>query len=130
MLVDHLVRNPEKQLLRGKVGRIHSWIYGEGEEQESSNEERIILEHVPLCDIPGALGPGIYPIFQTERTWKLDGYRGKKAVLAIKRKQIPLAPALACTAHSAQGQTLEAVIADLVVGRGSVVSQVTLRSRE
>ena len=49
-------------------------------------------------------------------------------MLAIKRKQIPLAPALACTAHSAQGQTKDAVIADLVLGRGvsSIASYVAI----
>ena len=26
MLVDHLDRNPVKQLLRGKEGHIHSWV--------------------------------------------------------------------------------------------------------
>ena len=41
----------------------------------------------------------------------------KKAVLVIKIKEIPLAPALALTAHAAQGQTKQAVIADLVIGR-------------
>ena len=39
-------------------------------------------------------------------------------MLAIKRKQIPLAPDLALTAHAAQVQTEEAVIADLAIGRG------------
>ena len=57
------------------------------------------------------------------------------AVLAIKRKQIPLAPALALTAHAAQGQTKEAVIADLVIGRGvssisSYVAITRIKNRE
>ena len=39
-------------------------------------------------------------------------------MLAIKRKQIPLAPGLACWAHRAQGKTKHAVIADLVLERG------------
>ena len=107
-------------------------------------EDRI-LSHVPLCvfvdfhtdawTVPGAPGLGIYPVFKSERTWYLDGYRGKKAVLAIKRKQIPLAPALAWTAHAAQGQTKEAVIADLVIGRGvssisSYVGLTRIKNRE
>ena len=39
-----------------------------------------------------------------------------------------MAPALALTAHAAQGQTKEAVIADLVIGRGvsSISSYVAL----
>ena len=85
------------------------------------------MSHVPLCvfvdfhtnalAFAGAPGPGIYPVFQVERTWSLDGYRARRAILGIKGKQIPLAPALALTAHAAQGQTKEAVIADLVIGR-------------
>ena len=99
MLIDHLDRNPEKQLLRGKLGHIHSRIEHSDEQTTSRDGEDRLLSHVPLCvfvdfhttawTIPGAPGPGIYPVFQTERTWYLDGYRGKKAVLAIKRTQIP-----------------------------------------
>ena len=48
----------------------------------------------------------------------MDGYPEKKAVLGIKRLQIPLAPALARTAHAEQGQALTAVVADLALGRG------------
>ena len=146
MLVDHLDRNPEKQLLRGKEGHIHSWI--EDPEETSTKDdtsEPRLLSHVPSCvfvdfhtetwNIAGAPGPGIYPVFCTERTWYLDGYRGKKAVLGIKRRQIPLAPGLACTAHGAQGQTREAVIADLVLGRGvsgiaSYVAITRVKNRE
>ena len=56
-------------------------------------------------------------------------------MLAIKRKQIPLAPGLACTAHSAQGKTKEAVIADLALGRGvsgiaSYVAITRIKNRE
>ena len=145
MLVDHLDRNPEKQLLRGKEGHVHSWIEHSDENTTSSDGEERLLSHVPLCvlvdfhtnawTLPGAPGPGIYPVFKTERTWYLDGYRGKKAILGIKRNQIPLAPALALTAHAAQGQTKEAVIADLVIGRGvssisSYVALTRIKNRE
>ena len=49
-------------------------------------------------------------------------------MLAIKRQQIPLGPAVACTAHAAQGQSLKAVIADLALGRGvsSIASYVAI----
>ena len=146
MLVDHLDRNPSKQLLRGKEGHIHSWVQDPDERSVSdSNADERLLSHVPLCvfvdfhteawSIPGAPGPGIYPVLQTERTWFLDGYRGKKAVLGIRRKQIPLAPGLASTSHGAQGKTKTAIIADLVLGRGvsSIASYVAItrvRSRE
>ena len=146
MLVDHLDRNPQKQLLRGKSGQIHSWV--EHADEASNNKEDQngrLLSHVPLCvfvdfhtqawRLPGSPGPGIYPVFQAARTWHLDGYRGTKAVLNISRKQIPFAPALACTAHSAHGQTKEAIIADLVLGRGvsgiaSYVAITRVKTRE
>ena len=58
----------------------------------------------------------------------MDSYRGTKAVLKIKRKQIPLAPGLACTAHASQGQTMSAIIADLCLGRNvsSIAAYVAL----
>ena len=138
-LIDHLDRNPDKQLLRGTEGHIHSWV--NDPDETSTNEihaDARLLSHIPLCvfvdfhtdlwSIPGAPGPGIYPVFQTETIWFLNGYRGKRAVLAIKRKQVPLAPGFACTAHGAQGQTKEAVIADLAIGRGvsSIASYVAI----
>ena len=97
MLVDHLDRSPNKQLLRGKEGHVHSWVLDADEKSEQTNaESHRILSHVPVCvfvdfhtqawQIAGALGPGIYPVFQTDRTWYLDGYRGKHVVLGIRRK--------------------------------------------
>ena len=40
-------------------------------------------------------------------------------MLKITRRQLPLAPAFARTAHAAQGQTLDAAIVDLQIGRGT-----------
>ena len=109
MLIHLLDRNPDKLLLRGKVGRIHSWVNDEAETTVPDGSEAITLSHVPACvfvdfntkawTIPGAPGPGIHPNFRTEIAWYLDGYRCKKAVLAIKRQQILSGSAVACTAH-------------------------------
>ena len=50
MLVDHLDRNPTKQLLRGKEGHIHSWVQDPDERSVSdSNADERLLSHVPLC---------------------------------------------------------------------------------
>ena len=110
----------------------------EAETTVPDGSESMTLSHVPQCvfvdfgtkawTLPGTPGPGIYPVFRTERTWYLDGYRKQKAALAIKRQQIPLAPALACTVHAAQGQSLKAVIADLALGTGvsSIASYVAI----
>ena len=69
MLVDHLDRNPEKQLLRGKIGHVHSWVEDADETSIASNVEVLLDFHTTAWSIPGALGPGIYPIFRVERTW-------------------------------------------------------------
>ena len=39
--------------------------------------------------------------------------------LAVKRHQLPLAPAFSWTAHTAQGQTLPAAIVDMQIGTGT-----------
>ena len=64
----------------------------------------------------------------------MDGYR-KHPVLRVKRAQFMITPALAITAHAAQGRTLGAVIADLERGRGvswmsSYVAITRVRRRE
>ena len=40
-------------------------------------------------------------------------------MLKVTRRQLPLAPAFAITAHAAQGQTLKKAIVDLQIGRGT-----------
>ena len=130
-LIDHLDRSADKLLLRGRRGRIRGWELHEHEASRAhSDGDHRVLSHVPRVvyvdfkdeawesrdedrkwKFPG-LPAGVYPIYATERTWHLDGYRKGKARLAIQRQQIPLAPSFAITAHAAQGQTLNAVIAD------------------
>ena len=145
MLVDHLDRSPNKQLLRGRVGYVHSWVLNDSETGYSANEQEATLSHMPeviLLDfqtkewhLAGMPGPGIYPIFPRNGTWKLDAYRKKKAVLRIKRQQFPIAPAFAITAHFAQGKAERAIISDLQACRGvapiaSYVAITRIKSRE
>ncbi len=53
------------------------------------------------------------------REWFLDQRRTPKQLLGVFwRKQLPLAPTFTTTAHAAQGQTVEAVIVALQLGRG------------
>ena len=72
-------------------------------------------------------GPGIHPVFAVERSWFIDCYR-KEPLLRVARTQIPLAPALACTAHAAQGTSLDCVIVGFMLGRGvsSIASYVAI----
>ena len=138
MLVDHLDRSPDKQLLSGRVGHVLSWVEDDEEMTQAGERSERTLSHMPkviLVDfhtdawkMPGMPKAGVYPIFPTKRTWYIDGYRKDKAVLGVERYQFPLAPAFACTAHQAQGSTQEAVIADLLLGRGvsSIASYIAI----
>ena len=58
-LTDHIDRSPDKLLLRGRVGHVHSWIWAENDR----------LPTVVYVKFPGALWklngidePGVYPI--------------------------------------------------------------------
>eukprot|EP00971_Amphidinium_carterae_P201890 4005900-Amphidinium_carterae.1 len=59
---------------------------------------------------------GIYPIERVKRQWFLDPRRAR-SVLKVTRRQIPLTPAFAITAHTSQGKTLPAVILDFNVDK-------------
>ena len=126
-LTDHQDRNPEKRLLRGKVGYLHSWILDTRETCDVKNGVRV-LEHSPVViflKFPNAKWtlaplkePGLYPIRPKSATWFLDKGR-QHPVLAVQRRQLPISPAFAITTHAAQGQTLLAAIVDLQILRGS-----------
>jgi hypothetical protein len=155
-LTDHVDRNPEKNLLRGRVGYIDSWVLAD-EESSCFEDGTRILQHMVKAvlvqfkewvenekgelvynpckwTIAGIDRPGVYPIAPWKRSWHLD-QRRIKPVLEVKRLQVPLAPAYAVTAHGAQGQTLPACIVDLELGRGvnniaSYVAMTRVRKRE
>ena len=97
-LADHLNRSPNIQLLRGRVGRIHSWKVA-AEESSVWEDEVRILQKMPEvvyvkfdnCSwhLAGTPEPGIYPIKTVKRTWFLD--KGRKCPqLDIQRTQLPL----------------------------------------
>eukprot|EP00438_Fugacium_kawagutii_P033974 Skav228932 [mRNA] locus=scaffold2181:248822:258688:+ [translate_table: standard] len=66
--------------------------------------------------IDGIPTVNVYPVTVQRRAWFLDRQR-QRPQLRIWRKQFPLAPGFAITAHVAQGQTIpEGVIADLCLG--------------
>ena len=97
-LTDHLDRNPEKQLLRGKIGTIHSWKLAATEESCWEDDVRILHEMPEVvyvkfenCDwqIDGSPGPGIYPITKVKRNWYVDRNR-QYPQLAVQRQQLPL----------------------------------------
>ena len=70
-------------------------------------------------NLPCFAEKGLYPIVPRQGVWFLDKGR-MKPHFKIKRKQLPLAPAFAMTAHAAQGQTArKGCIVDLSIGSGS-----------
>ena len=126
-LTDHIDRNPQKQLLRGKIGHVHSWVTDAAETSEFEHGVRI-LQKLPTTvfvkyddvdwTLDGLTEKGLYPICPKSSQWFLD--KGRQfPKLKIHRKQLPLAPAWAITAHTSQGQTLRAAIVDLQIGRGT-----------
>ena len=63
--------------------------------------------------------PSVYPIVPMKKDWYLDK-GGLHPVLQIKRQQFQITPAIAMTAHAAQGQTFsKGAIVDLNIGGSS-----------
>ena len=120
-LTDHINRKRNFKLLKGRQGYVRGWQHAtDGAVPTETGTvvwnqlPRTVLVHFPdaTFQLPG-LAKGVYPITPQRRTWFLDEGR-KRPCLAVTRKQLPLLPAFAMTAHQAQGQTLEmGVIADL-----------------
>eukprot|EP00974_Lingulodinium_polyedra_P042030 4033639-Lingulodinium_polyedra.AAC.1 len=73
-LTDHVDRNREQNLLRGRVGKIHAWVLHPDESSDWAEGGRI-LQHLPLAIFvqfghatwapPGLSTPGLYPIVPT-----------------------------------------------------------------
>ena len=108
-LTHHIDRSQDKLLLKGTIGRVHSWVWLE-------NDPRPSIVYVKFegakWQLDGVDEPGVYPITPLPKTWYLDSKR-KPPMLKIYRTQVPLTPAYAMTAHSSQGKTLQAVLLDL-----------------
>ncbi len=99
-LTDHLDRSPDKQLLRGKIGKIHSWKVAATDGSVWEDDVRILHELPEVvyvkfehCSwhIEGTPEPGIYPVTKVRRHWYLDKGR-QYPQLAIQREQLPLVP--------------------------------------
>ena len=61
MLTDHVDRNPEKNLLRGRIGWIRSWELGDNEKSRNDGSRR------SLTKLPKA----VYVKFMVEKEGKL-----------------------------------------------------------
>ena len=132
-MTDHIDRSVDKRLLRGRVGYVHSWVLADDEKSVFENGKRVLRKlpkvvYVKFFDskgkplswqLPGMKEPGVYPIVPVRRDWFLDKGR-LHPQLKIRRRQLPLTPAFAMTAHAAQGQTFsKGAIVDLNIGGSS-----------
>ena len=121
---DHIDR--ERGILRGCRGVVVGWsaeTLGESHKQG----EAVIWNTLPAAiyvrfatatawSVDGLGESNVYPVAPQRKQWHLDKHR-KRPMLRVTRKQYPLAPAFAITAHAAQGQTAkEKVVADLHIG--------------
>ena len=132
-MTDHIDRSIDKPILKGRVGHFHSWVLDKDETSTFSNGKRVLTRLPKVVfvkfvakdgeelnwTLPGQTEPGVYPIVPKKKDRYLDKGR-LHPVLLIKRRQLPLTPAFAMTAHSAQGQTFsKGAIVDLNIGGSS-----------
>ena len=116
---DHLDRG--RKILRGCRGTVMGWSNVDLQDPDTNIWNKLPAVLLVCFETPhvwqvDGLPPNTLPIAPVRNTWYLDAGRTNPQ-LAISRRQFPLAPAFASTAHSAQGQTIrQGVIADLQIG--------------
>lgn len=126
-LTQHVDRDPERSLLKGRRGFVEDWILDKEEVEGDPTAKEVVLTRPPVCVIlyfpegtwklPG-LEPGRYPI----QVWKKDWYVDQKQrypKLRVTRRQLPFCPGFAGTANFAQGQNLGKVFADVSIADGT-----------
>ena len=83
-LTDHLDRSPDKKLLRGRIGRIHSWVLPRDEPSRVEDGERVlhklpVVVFIKFDDaewiLDGLSEPGLYPVKLVTKSWYLDKNR-------------------------------------------------------
>ena len=89
-LTQHLDRSTDKLLLKGTIGRVHSWQWNENDRLPS-----VVYVKFEKAgwQLDGIDEPGVYPIRPVTEDWYLDARR-TPSVLKIKRRQVPLSPGL------------------------------------
>eukprot|EP00438_Fugacium_kawagutii_P008899 Skav215707 [mRNA] locus=scaffold2573:242958:252224:+ [translate_table: standard] len=122
---DHLDRN--RGILRGCPGEVVGWAWAPDAIEGASQETTQIWNELPACilvrfktkniwRVEGIDEDNVFPVAPQKKPWHLDKGR-KRPVLRITRKQFPLAPGFAITAHAAQGQTYaEGAVVDMQIG--------------
>eukprot|EP00435_Cladocopium_sp_Y103_P075251 s10_g55.t1 len=122
---DHLDRS--RGILRGCPGEIVGWVWPAAAVGGARQEATQIWNELPACilvrfktkttwRVEGIDEDNVFPVAPQKKPWYLDKGR-RRPVLRVTRKQFPLAPGFATTAHAAQGQTYkEGVVMDMHIG--------------
>ena len=110
---DHLDRG--RGILRGCAGVVVGWVWPSETGERTRKENNCVWNQLPACilvrfktkeswRIDGLPEDNVFPVAPQKKPWYLD--KGKRRpMLRVTRKQFPLAPGFATTAHAAQGQT-------------------------
>ena len=116
-VTEKLVKHKNIVILKHSPCTVVGWDLHPADRQRKDGPERF-LDYLPLCIflhfkdatwvVDERLGPGVWPLYQVERTWTLNESLGTK----IRRKGFTLLPDYASTAFMIQGATLPAGIAD------------------
>ena len=122
---DHLDRG--RGILRGCAGVVVGWVWPSETGERTRKENNCVWNQLPACilvrfktkeswRIDGLPEDNVFPVAPQKKPWYLD--KGKRRpMLRVTRKQFPLAPGFATTAHAAQGQTCsEGVLMDMHIG--------------
>ena len=80
-LTQHIDRDPERNLLKGRRCIIEDWVLDELEVEGDKDAREVVLTRPPVCVIvsfPGAtwqlpgMAPGMYPIQVCKKDWYVD----------------------------------------------------------
>ena len=117
---DHLDRS--RGILRGCAGEIVGWVWprmpsgGRVKRRRRFGTSCRRASWSGLRGVQGIDEDNVFPVAPQKKPWYLDKGR-RRPVLRGTRKQFPLAPGFATTAHKAQGQTCkEGVVMDMHIG--------------
>ena len=123
---DHLDRR--RGILKGCPGRVVGWSW-QGAAGTAAGGTTHIWNQLPSCIFvrfqtksewraQGLATDNVFPVTLQRQVWHLDKGR-KRPLLRVVRRQFPLAPGFATTAHAEQGQTYaEEVVTDMQIGEG------------
>ncbi|CAK0888776.1 unnamed protein product, partial [Prorocentrum cordatum] len=129
-LTDQIDRSEDKNLLRGRVGRVQPWVCdGDGERDRKTPKVIFVLfdegddgkggRKPREWAIEGLRTPGLHQVVPQRKEWFVDKGRPRPR-LKVKRRQFPLAPAFGAAAYVAQGQTFKrGAVVDLSIGGGA-----------